>query len=285
MEYVNPQALVGTDWLAENLDVPNVRVIDVSYFLPGANRDPRQEFAAKHIPGAVFFDIDDISDKSNDLPHMLPDAGTFSEKVSALGIGNDDKVIAYDASGGGMAAARGWWMFRVFGHKDVTVLNGGLPKWQAEGRPTTGEAHSPAPATYTAAKNEALVRDIDQVLANVDSRTEQVVDARSKDRFDGTAPEPREGARAGHIPGSFNLPFVQFLDNDRNFVMRDADELTEAISTAGLDLGRPVTASCGSGVTAAMLAFGFYLIGKEDVAVYDGSWSEWGMRSDTPIDT
>jgi thiosulfate/3-mercaptopyruvate sulfurtransferase len=285
MEYVNLQALVGTDWLAENLDVPNVRVIDVSYFLPGANRDPRQEFAAKHIPGAVFFDIDDISDKSNDLPHMLPDAGTFSEKVSALGIGNDDKVIAYDASGGGMAAARGWWMFRVFGHKDVSVLNGGLPKWQAEGRPTTGEAPSPAPATYTAAKNEALVRDIDQVLANVDSRTEQVVDARSKDRFDGTAPEPREGARAGHIPGSFNLPFVQFLDNDRNFIMRDADELTEAISTAGLDLGRPVTASCGSGVTAAMLAFGFYLIGKEDVAVYDGSWSEWGMRSDTPIDT
>lgn len=285
MDYTNPHALVSTEWLAENLDAPDVRVIDVSYFLPSAKRNAKEEFAAQHIPGAVFFDIDDIADRDTDLPHMLPDAGKFSDKVSALGIGNADKVVAYDANGGGMAAARGWWMFRVFGHKDVCVLNGGLPKWLAEGRPTTDKAPSPTPVTFTAMKNENLVRDIGQMLANVESGAEQVVDARSKDRYEGTEPEPREGARAGHIPGSLNLPFVQFFDNERNFVMRDAEELTQAISAAGLDPERPITASCGSGVTASMLAFGFYLTGKEDVAVYDGSWSEWGMRQDTPIET
>lgn len=285
MDYANPQALVGTGWLAENLDAPNVRVIDVSYFLPGVKRNAKKEFAATHIPGAVFFDIDDIADKDSDLPHMLPDAEKFSDKVSALGIGNADKVIAYDANGGGMAAARGWWTFRVFGHDDVCVLNGGLPKWLAEGRPTTDKAPSPTPATYTAAKNEALVRNIGQLLANVDSAAEQVVDARSKERFEGTAPEPREGARSGHIPGSLNLPFVEFFDKERNFVMHGAEELTRAITAAGLDLERPITTTCGSGVTASMLALGFYLIGKEDVAVYDGSWSEWGMRQDTPIET
>ncbi len=285
MDYANAHALVDTGWLAEHLGSPGCRVIDATYFLPGAKRDAKAEFAAEHIPGAVFFDIDDICDSGSDLPHMLPDAETFSAKVGALGIADTDKVVVYDTNGGGMAAARVWWTFRVFGHDDVCLLNGGMKTWLAEGRPVTDEAPSPQPAAYAAVKNDVLVRDIEQMLANVKSGNEQVIDARAKERFEGTAPEPREGARSGHIPGSLNLPFVQFFDKDRNFVMRDAEELTQAIAAAGLDLDRPITASCGSGVTASMLAFGLYLIGKKDVAVYDGSWSEWGRRQDTPIET
>ena len=284
MDYANPHALVETDWLVENLKTPDVRIIDATYFLPGAKRDAKAEFAAEHIPGAVFFDIDDICDSGSDLSHMLPDAETFSVKVSALGVADTDKIVVYDTNGGGMAAARVWWKFRVFGHDDVCILNGAMKTWLAEGCPVTDKAPAPHPAAYAATKNDAMVRDIDQMLANVESGNEQVIDARAKERFEGTAPEPREGARAGHIPGSLNLPFGQFFDKKRNSVMRDAEELTQAIAAAGLDLDRPITASCGSGVTASMLAFGFYLIGKKDVAVYDGSWSEWGMRPDTPIE-
>ena len=284
MDYANPHALVETDWLVENLKTPDVCIIDATYFLPGAKRDAKAEFAAEHIPGAVFFDIDDICDSGSDLSHMLPDAETFSVKVSALGVADTDKIVVYDTNGGGMAAARVWWTFRVFGHDDVCILNGAMKTWLAEGCPVTDKAPAPHPAAYAATKNDAMVRDIDQMLANVESGNEQVIDARAKERFEGTAPEPREGARAGHIPGSLNLPFGQFFDKKRNSVMRDAEELTQAIAAAGLDLDRPITASCGSGVTASMLAFGFYLIGKKDVAVYDGSWSEWGMRPDTPIE-
>ncbi|MDA1089204.1 MAG: sulfurtransferase [Proteobacteria bacterium] len=285
MEYAHPEALVSTEWLADNLNAKGVRVVDASYFLPGVKLDAKTEYAARHIPGAVWFNIDDICLAGTDLPHMLPDEETFSAKVGALGIGDGDKVIVYDPNGGGMAAARVWWTFRVFGHDDAALLNGSLPKWLAEGRPTTDEPPAPAPATFTARKNNALVRDIEQMLTNVDNRAEQVVDARTKERYEGTAPEPREGSRAGHIPGSLSLPFGQFQDKDNNFVMRDADEIAAAIAKAGLDLEDPITATCGSGVTASMLAFGFYLIGKTDVAVYDGSWSEWGMRRDTPIET
>ena len=284
MDYANPHALVESDWLVENLKTSDVCIIDATYFLPGAKRDAKAEFAAEHIPGAVFFDIDDICDSGSDLPHMLPDAETFSAKVGALGVADTDKIVVYDTNGGGMAAARVWWTFRVFGHDDVCILNGAMKTWLAEGCPVTDKAPAPHPAAYAATKNDAMVRDIDQMLANVESGNEQVIDARAKERFEGTAPEPREGARSGHIPCSLNLPFDQFFDKDRNFVMRDAEELTQAIAAAGLDLDRPITASCGSGVTASMLAFGFYLIGKKDVAVYDGSWSEWGMRPDTPIE-
>ena len=284
MDYANPQALVSTEWLAHNLDAEALKIVDGTYFLPGSKRDAKAEFAAEHIPGAVFFDIDDICDSGSDLPHMLPDVETFSAKVGALGVADTDKVVVYDTYGGGMAAARVWWTFRVFGHDDVCLLNGGMMTWLAEGRPVTDVAPAPQPAAYAAVKNDVLVRDIQQMLANVESGKEQVIDARAKERFEGTAPEPREGARAGHIPGSLNLPFGQFFDKERNSVMRDAEELTQAIAAAGLDLDRPITASCGSGVTASMLAFGLYLIGKKDVAVYDGSWSEWGMRPDTPIE-
>ncbi len=285
MDYANPQALVSPEWLAQNLDKEGVRIVDATYFLPGGKRDAKAEFAAEHIPSAVFFDIDDICLSGTDLPHMLPDAETFSAKVGALGIANTDKVVVYDTNGGGMAAARVWWTFRVFGHGDICLLNGGMKTWRAEGRPVSNELQAPEPAAYAAVKNDALVRDIDQILGNVESGNEQVIDARTKERFEGTAPEPREGSRPGHIPGSVNLPFFQLMDKDNNLAMRPANNLAAAFAEAGLDLGRPVTASCGSGVTASMLAFGLFLLGKEDVAVYDGSWSEWGSRPDTPIET
>ncbi len=285
MDYANPEALVGTEWMAENLDVPGVRVIDATYFLPAAERGAEAEFAARHIPGAVFFDIDDIADSSTDLPHMLPSADKFSAKVGALGIGNGDHVVAYDANGGALAAVRAWWMFRVFGHDNVAVLNGGLPKWLADGRPMESETTAPAEAVFTAIMDPSLVRSAEQLLANIETGAEQVADARSPERFEGTAPEPRPSARAGHIPGSVSLPYTGLMDQDRDFVIRPAGEIAAAIAEAGLDRDRPVVASCGSGVTAAVIAFSMFLLGYENVAVYDGSWAEWGDHPDTPVET
>ncbi|MFQ5764719.1 MAG: sulfurtransferase [Rhodospirillales bacterium] len=285
MDYANPDALVSTDWLADNLTALGVRVADATYFLPTAGRDAKAEYAERHIPGTRFFDIDDIADGFSDLPHMLPDADTFAAKVGALGIGDGDRVVFYDSTGGAMAAARAWWTFHVFGHGDVAVLSGGLGKWLAEGRPVTDEAAAPEPRTFTAVKNPSLVRDTAQLLANLETGAEQVVDARSRERFEGTAPEPREGLRAGHIPGSRNLPHPLLHDVGGNGAMRPAEDIAEAVAAAGLDLSRPLVASCGSGVTAAFLAFGFHLLGKDDVAVYDGSWMDWGGREDTPVET
>lgn len=285
MDYANQNALFSTDWLAENLNSENVRICDATYFLPGAERDAKAEFAAAHIPGAVFFDIDDICDPESDLPHMLSTAELFADKVGALGIGNDDKVIVYDANGGGLAAARAWWMFRIFGHDNVALLNGCLPKWLAEGRPVTDEAPSPSSQIFKAVKNEDLVKNLEQLLKNIDSGEAQVADARASDRFDGTAPEPRPGARSGHIPGARSLPYLSMMDKENNFIWRGADDISSAIAEAGLDLQKPVITSCGSGVTACVLALGFYLLGKEDVAIYDGSWSEWGSLEETPVET
>ncbi|NQU56073.1 MAG: sulfurtransferase [Rhodospirillales bacterium] len=285
MEYVLSDGLVDTDWLADNLDAPGVKICDATFFLPSDERVAAEQYAAQHIPGAVYFNVDDICDPNSLLPHMLPSNDIFSEKIGALGVGNDDNVIVYDANGGGMAAARAWWTFRVFGHSNVALLNGGLPKWLAEGRAVTSEIPSPEAQPFKAEKKSALVRSLDQMLANVDSAAEQVADARGRGRFEGTAPEPREGMRSGHIPGSRNLPYDQFMDAERNFVMRSPKDLAAAITAAGVNMETPLITTCGSGVTASLLAFGFYLMGKEDVAVYDGSWTEWGSRDDTPIET
>ena len=285
MIYTNPEALVSTDWLADHLSAPDVRIVDASYHLPAANRDPVAEYQENHIPGAVFFDIDDICDEKSDLPHMLPSPEKFASRVRKLGLGDGIRIIAYDSNGGFSAAARAWWMFRVFGHGDVAVLDGGLPKWLSEGRPTDDREPSPSPRHFTSQLNHILVRNIDQLRDNIDSRRDQVLDARTAARFAGTGEEPRPSMRKGHIPGSLNLPYAGLMDPNGQFVMRSADELMAAFGAIDVDLGQPIATSCGSGVTAAVLALGLYLIGHRDAAVYDGSWSEWGGRDDTPIDT
>ncbi len=285
MTYANPDALVSTEWLADHLNAPDVRVVDASWCMPGSGRDPKAEYAEQHIPGAVFFDIDEIADTDTDLPHMLPSPEKFSSRVRKLGLGDGIRIVVYDSNGGFMAAQRVWWTFRAFGHEDIAVLDGGLPKWLAEGRPVEDLPPLPRERHFTARMNTFLVRSRDQVLANIDSAKEQVVDARSADRFTGTGKEPRPGLRLGHIPSSLNVPFQQVLDTGHFNVMRPADEIAKAFTNAGVDLARPMVASCGSGVTASSLAFALYLIGHRDVAVYDGSWMEWGADEKLPMET
>lgn len=283
MSYTNPDALVSTEWLAAHLEAPDVRVVDGSWHMPAANRDPRAEYDERHIPGAVFFDIDDIADNDSPLPHMLPSPEKFASRVRKMGLGDGNRIIVYDTTGVS-AAARVWWMFRVFGHEDVAVLDGGLGKWLAEGRPVTSEKAVPQERHFTARTNTFLVRDYDQVLANTKSDREQFLDARSKGRFDGTEPEPREGLPSGHVPGSINLPFTRMLDM-ADKTMLPADEIREAFEDAGVDLDRPMLTSCGSGVTACILSLGLYLVGKKDVPVFDGSWTEWASNPQSPVET
>ena len=282
MSYVNPEALVSTDWLAAHLDAPDVRVVDASWHMPAAKRDPRAEYDEQHIPGAVFFDIDDIADSDNGLPHMLPPPEKFASRVRKLGLGDGNRIVAYDSTGAS-AAARAWWMFRVFGHEDVAVLDGGLTKWLAEGRPVTGEPSRPQERHFTARVNTFLVREYDQVLANVKRGREQFVDVRSAGRFAGTEPEPRPELRGGHAPGSLNLPFPNMLNGDDK-TMLPADAIRAALDAAGIDLERPMFTSCGSGVTACVVSLGLYLIGRKDVPVFDGSWTEWAGNPDSPIE-
>jgi len=273
--------LVTTEWLAEHLDDEDVRVVDGTWHLPHLGRDARREFTEAHLRGAVFFDVDAIADADTMLPHMLPSPEKFAREVGALGIGDDDRVIVYDVRGV-VSAARVWWTFRTFGHDDVAVLDGGLRKWRAEGRPVEAGTPSPIGRRFTARLRPSLVRDLDAVRANLESRAEQLVDTRSRGRFAGTEPEPRAGLRAGHVPDSLNLPYDELYRADGTLLPPSA--LAETFAKAGLDLARPVTTSCGSGVTASVLALALHVVGHGQVAVYDGSWAEWGGRGDTPIE-
>ncbi|HLF58310.1 MAG TPA: 3-mercaptopyruvate sulfurtransferase [Alphaproteobacteria bacterium] len=283
MSYKHPEALVKTDWLAQHLQAPDVRVVDASWYMPAANRNAQAEFEEAHIPGAVFFDIDEISDTSTDLPHMLPPPEKFSARARKLGLGDGNRIVIYDGAGL-FSAARVWWMFRVFGHDDVAVLNGGMPKWRKENRPVESGTPSPQARHFTARTNHLLVRDLDQLRHNLDSKAEQVVDARSAKRFAGLEPEPRTGVRSGHIPGSLNLPYSEILDPETKTVL-PAEKLAARFADAGIDLSKPIVTSCGSGITASALTLGLFLLGRTDAAVYDGSWSEWGGRKDTPVET
>jgi thiosulfate/3-mercaptopyruvate sulfurtransferase len=283
MPYAHPESLVSTEWLAKHLDAPDVRVVDGSFTLPGVTPTARELYAARHIPGAVFFDIDDIADETSSLPHMLPSPEKFAQRMRNLGLGDGHKIVIYDSTGLN-SAARPWWMLRVFGHQDVAILDGGLPKWQAERRPLTDEVPAPRERHFTARLNTLLVRDKGQLLENLKTRREQVLDARSRGRFAGTAAEPRPGLRAGHIPGSLNLPYDELIDPKTRTVL-PAEVLARRFAEAGLERGKPVVTSCGSGVTACALAFALHLLGWPDAAVYDGSWSEWGLPGDTPVET
>ncbi|MZR30912.1 3-mercaptopyruvate sulfurtransferase [Sneathiella litorea] len=283
MSYINSSSLVSTEWLAEHADAPDVRIVDASWHMPAMNRDPRAEYDAEHIPGAVFFDIDEIADTDNPLPHMVPSPEKFSSRMRKLGLGDGNRIVVYDSLGI-VSAARAWWLLRLFGHQDVAILDGGLPKWKAEGRPVDDMPVKPAERHFTSRINSFLLREKDQVARNIDQNREQVLDARSAGRFDGTEPEPREGLRGGHIPGSKNLPYTALL-NDADKTFRQAEELNAAFSSAGIDLKKPVITSCGSGVTACVLAFGLHLLGHQRVAVYDGSWTEWALDEELPVET
>ncbi|KAL8483918.1 hypothetical protein ACS0TY_026562 [Phlomoides rotata] len=297
------EPVVSVEWLHANLREPDVKVLDASWYMPDEKRNPLQEYQVAHIPGALFFDVDGISDRTTNLPHMLPSEEAFAAAVSALGIENKDGLVVYDGKGI-FSAARVWWMFRVFGHERIWVLDGGLSRWRASGFDVESSASSDAilkasaaseaiekvyqglrvgPITFQTYFRPHLVWSLEQVQKNIEEQTHQHVDARSKARFDGVAPEPRKGIKSGHVPGSKCVPFSQMLDGSQTLL--PADELKKRFEQEGISLNRPVVASCGTGVTACILALGLHRIGKTDVPVYDGSWTEWGAHPDTPVDS
>ncbi len=280
MTQSDPKTLVSTAWLADNLSDPALRILDGSWHLPTENRNPLAEYHSDHIDGTQFFDIDGISDTASDLPHMVPTATQFARQVAALGISNDDQIVVYDTQGL-FSAARVWWLFRYFDLDNIAVLDGGLPKWKAEGRPTSNAPIVPVSGTLSATAQSHHVRDAAQVLAASTSADIQVIDARAPARFRGEAPEPRAGLRAGRIPNSQNVFFKSLLNADGT--LKSDAELTAVFKAQGVDLEQPIITSCGSGVTASVLALALQKIGHNNHALYDGSWSEWGALHDYPI--
>jgi thiosulfate/3-mercaptopyruvate sulfurtransferase len=275
--------LVTTDWLAARVDDPRVKIIDASYKMPGVLPLPSEDYLAAHIPGAVFFNVNTIADSNDPRPHMYPDAAQFARDVSALGISSGDTVVAYD-SGGWVAAPRAWWMFLSFGHPNVKVLDGGLQKWTREGRPTHSGAVTPKPGKFEAKFDPSFVRNKAQLLGNLETRAEQLVDARPRPRFEGAVVEPWPGRRSGHIPGSRNVPYAELFDSGTG-AMKPLEQLRQAFEGAGVDMAKPIVTTCGSGVSALVLTLALYRLGVRGTALYDGSWAEWGLPDGPPVAT
>lgn len=275
--------LIETHELAEMIGQDSIRVLDATYFVPPSPRNALAEYQQKHLPGALFFDIDRIAEPDTDLPHMLPAPEDFAARMGEMGISNQHHVVIYDTHGL-MSAPRAWWMFRVFGHHNVSVLNGGLPKWERENRALETEVPNVSPETFTATMNPALVKNLREIQRNMDSAEFQLLDLRSAGRFWGRDPEPRQGLRGGHVPGSLNLTWNDLVDPDTKTLLPVAD-LKAKFEQSGLRVEQPIACSCGSGVTACMGAFGLYLLGNRDVAIYDGAWAEWGANHQLPVET
>ena len=278
----DPKTLVSTDWLAAHLKDPDLRILDGSWYLPGMGRNPRTEYDEAHIPGARFFDIDEIADHRSELPHMAPPAEKFMSRMRAMGVGDGHQVVVYDGAGLN-SAARVWWLFRLMGQENVAVLDGGFPKWQAEGHPIEDLPPMVRDRHMTVRVQNHLVRDVTQVSSASKLGDYEIVDARSAGRFAGKDPEPREGLRAGHIPGSRNVPFQTLLNADGT--MKSPDELRAVFEAASVDLSKPAITTCGSGVTAAILSLAMERLGKTDWSLYDGSWTEWGAFPTVPVAT
>ncbi|MFO1186512.1 MAG: 3-mercaptopyruvate sulfurtransferase [Alphaproteobacteria bacterium] len=274
--------LVSTEWLAEHLSAPDIRILDGSWYLAADKRDALAEYKREHIPGAILFDIDLFSDQSSPYPHMLPAPAEFAARAKSLGIGDGHRIVTYDTAGL-FSAARVWWMFRVMGHNDVAVLDGGFPKWKREKHPVDDMVPVLTERHFMPRPNHALVRDAGQVKGVLATSAEKIVDVRSAERFQGKAPEPRPGVHAGHVPGATNLPYKELVASDGTLLKGRA--LEAKLASAGVSPNEPVVAMCGSGVTAAILALALTSLGSKRVSVYDGSWAEWGSRADLPIAT